>query len=61
MNQKIINLITYITMILMAVVVVLMWTGNFPMEYSSLAIFFASIILILRLGYRFYNLITKKK
>lgn len=61
MNQKIINLLTYITMFLMAVIIILMWTDNFPMEYSPLAIFFASIILILRLGYRFYNLITKKK
>lgn len=61
MNQKLIDLITYITMALMVIVIFLMWTNKFPMEYSNIAIFFAAIILILRLGFRFYNLINKKK
>ncbi len=61
MNQKIINIITYITMFAMALIIVLMWIEKFPMEYSSFAIIFAAIVLILRLGYRFYNLIHKKK
>lgn len=61
MNQKIIDIITYLTMVFMAIVIVLMWSNKFPMEYSYLTIIFAVIILILRLGYRFYNLINKKK
>ncbi len=61
MNQKIIDIITYISMVIMAIVIVMMWTKNFPMEYSWLPIFFAAFVLILRLGYRFYNLISKKK
>lgn len=61
MSQKIIDIITFITMFVMALIIVLMWLKKFPMEYSSVAIIFAVIILILRLGYRFYNLINKKK
>ncbi len=48
-------------MALMVLVIVLMWTGHFPMDYAYLAIFFAAIVLILRLGYRIYNLLNKKK
>lgn len=61
MNQKIIDKITYITMLLMALVIILMWTNNFPMNYSWIPIFFAAIILILRLGFRIYNIVNKNK
>jgi hypothetical protein len=61
MNQKLIDRISYITMAFMAVIIILMWIGKFPMEYAYLAIFFAAIVLILRLGYRIYNLLNKKK
>lgn len=47
-------------MTFMVIVIVLMWTDNFPMEYANLAIIFAAIILILRLGYRFYHLLKKR-
>jgi hypothetical protein len=61
MKQKTIDLITYLTMIGMALVIVLMWTNHFPMNYAYVAIFFASIVLILRLGLRIFNLLNKKK
>jgi len=48
-------------MALMVIVIILMWLGKFPMDYAYLAIFFAAIVLILRLGYRIYNLFNKKK
>lgn len=48
-------------MVIIAVIVVLMWMNKFPMEYAFIAIIFASIVLILRLGYRFYIIFTKKK
>lgn len=47
-------------MALMVVIIILMWTGKFPIDYAYLAIFFAAFILILRLGYRIYNLFNKK-
>ncbi|MEJ5305943.1 MAG: hypothetical protein WHV63_08365 [Ignavibacteria bacterium] len=60
-NQKLIDTISYITMFLMVIIIFLMWTHQFPMDYAYLAIFFASIVLILRLGNRIYNLLNKKK
>ncbi len=47
-------------MVIMAVVLVLMWTDRFPMQYSFVMIIFASIVLLLRIGLRLYNLIQKK-
>jgi hypothetical protein len=61
MNQKLIDTISYITMALMVIVIILMWSGKFPMNYAYLTIFLSAIVLILRLGYRIYNLINKKK
>ncbi len=60
MAEKLINKITYISMVIMAVVLVLMWTDRFPMQYSFVMIIFASIVLLLRIGLRLYNLIQKK-
>lgn len=60
MRHRLIDTISYITMALMVVIIILMWNGKFPMNYAYLAIFFAAFILILRLGYRIYNLFNKK-
>lgn len=61
MNQRLLDRITYIVMVIMALSIILMWSGNFPVLYSYVIIFFAAIILILRLGFRFFNLFNKKK
>lgn len=61
MNRKLLDVITYAMMLVMIIAIYLMWTEKFQVKYSYIIIFFASIILILRLGLRISNLINKKK
>lgn len=43
------------------VITLLMWLGQFPMEFSPYAIFFAAFVLALRLFCRFFNLYENLK
>ncbi len=60
MNKTLFEILTYAVMIVLVVIIVLMWTGNFPMQYSYIAIIFAAVVLILRIIGRFYFLSRKK-
>jgi hypothetical protein len=61
MSKNLFEILSYAAMAVIVVIVILMWTGNFPMQYSYIAIIFASVILILRIVGRFYFLSKKKR
>lgn len=61
MNKNLFEILSYFAMAVIVILIVLMWTGNFPMQYSYIAIIFAAVILILRIVGRFYYLSKKKR
>jgi len=60
-NKNLFEILSYAAMAVIVVLIVLMWTGNFPMQYSFIAIIFAAVILILRIIGRFYFINKKKR